>query len=123
MRDRIAHALTYLLRLVLPGKGRHSAPDAGTPVPSASEPAPNPWARPWPTATPKHVIDRHAPLRGEDLSCARPYVGIDTPMKLRQICERRKAVAYCEIGSADYPYSYDGALITASAFAAAGVSA
>ncbi|WP_405793371.1 hypothetical protein [Streptomyces sp. NBC_01506] len=44
MRDPIARALVWLLRLVLPARGRHCT----TATPPTTEPAPvSPWSRPW----------------------------------------------------------------------------
>ncbi|MFE1960921.1 hypothetical protein [Streptomyces sp. NPDC059479] len=43
MRDSIARALVWVLRMVLPAKGDHRAPNAATP-----EPAPvRAWSKPW----------------------------------------------------------------------------
>lgn len=121
MRDSIARLLAWVLSvLTLDRPGRHSVeflPELDTPTITSS------WARPWTTPTPQHVIERHTPLRGEDIALVRPYVLTENMRNLRVVCERRKALAYSEVGGSDYPYTYDGALIPTSAFTAAGVSA
>lgn len=120
MRDVIARALVWVLRLLLPARGRHSAAPVYTPEP---ESAPvDPWSRPWPTPIPEHIHTLYAPLRGEDVALARPYVLAETTMELGVIHERRRAAALATMG-VDYPYSYPGAPFPTSAFAAAEVSA
>lgn len=119
MRDVIALALTYVLRLVLPSRGRHAAAPA-----LALEPARvSPWDLPWPTPTPAHVTARYISLRGEDMALIRLYYRAETTMQLGVIkAERRRAAELASMG-VDHPYTYPGAPFPRSAFAAAGVSA
>ncbi|WP_405795499.1 hypothetical protein [Streptomyces sp. NBC_01506] len=61
MRDPIVRALVWVLRLVLPARGCHSAPA----TPPTSEPAPvSPWSRPWTAPSSRDVRavfkDEHA---------------------------------------------------------------
>lgn len=123
MRDLIARALLRVLRILLPAHGRHSA-TASRPR-SAPEPAPaSPWSSPWPTPTPAHVIQRHTPLRGEDIALARPYVPADEDtLNLRLVQRERRTAAVLATFGVDWPYTYDGAPFPTSAFAATGVSA
>ncbi|MFI6288437.1 hypothetical protein ACIBCM_27445 [Streptomyces sp. NPDC051018] len=96
MRDAVRHALVRALELVLPSRGRHraaEAPDAG--------PAGVPvglWERPWPTPTPVHVIERHAPLRGEDVRLTRPYCLLDRTLRLKAVVRRPRRLVYVAIG-------------------------
>ncbi|MFE4610025.1 hypothetical protein ACFRK5_17000 [Streptomyces niveus] len=119
MRDLIARALTWMLRLLLPAQGRHSA----TATPPTPEPAHvNPWDTPWPTPTPKRVDDLYAPLDGEEIRLVRPYALTEFTMKLGVIHERRRAAELASLG-VDYPYAYEGDHFTQYASAAAGVTA
>ncbi|MEW2635736.1 hypothetical protein AB0903_29885 [Streptomyces sp. NPDC048389] len=106
MRDVIARALVWVLRMVLPARGRHGATEPAT----SPEPAPvNPWSRPWTSPSKEEaraIFERQA----------------ETTMKLGIIHERRRAAELATMG-VDYPYTYPGAPFTRSAFAAAGVSA
>ncbi|WP_329020784.1 hypothetical protein [Streptomyces sp. NBC_00690] len=76
MRNAIRHALTRMLNRLLPARGRHCAHPPRPPVQPAG-----PWAKPWPTAVPAHVVERHTPLRGEDLPAARPYAPRHRPSR------------------------------------------
>ncbi|MEU5402737.1 hypothetical protein ABZ348_25950 [Streptomyces sp. NPDC005963] len=80
MRDAIRHALPWLLDCLLPAWGRHGCRSIRLSTGSPVEPV-SPWARPWPTAVPAHVIERHTPLRGEDLPAARPYAPRHRPSR------------------------------------------
>ncbi|MFE5854080.1 hypothetical protein ACFQ61_12805 [Streptomyces sp. NPDC056500] len=75
MRDALRRALTRALNQLLPARGRHADP----PPPQRLSIVLGPWAKPWPTTTPRHARDRHTPLHGEDLPATRPYVRLDTP--------------------------------------------
>ncbi|GAB3951769.1 hypothetical protein [Streptomyces sparsus] len=142
MRDVIARALVWVLRMALPARGRHGATPATVPAPSP-EPAPtDSWSTPtprsrtapksrtaprsgptpWLTPTPAHVRALRAPLRGEDVVLVRPYVLADTARELGVVQERRRAAELATLG-VDYPYTYPGAPFTRSAFATAGVPA
>ncbi|KOT56182.1 hypothetical protein ADK43_23950 [Streptomyces rimosus subsp. rimosus] len=110
MRDLIARALVRVFALFIPSArrpepGRHSAAYlADQPAPAES----GPWGTPWTTPTPAHVIERHTPLRGEDVPLVRPYVGGSPKTETEWQLERRRAVAFAAAGY-DYPYSYPGA--------------
>ncbi|MFB7634381.1 hypothetical protein ACFC0M_26010 [Streptomyces sp. NPDC056149] len=107
MRDRIARALVWMLRLLLPAQGRHAA----TPAPEPStEPTPaNPWSRPW-----------TGPTKEEAAEFFRQQA--KTTLELHAIRERRRAAVLATMGT-DYPYSYPGDPFPASAFDAVAVSA
>lgn len=118
MRDAIARALSWALHVLLPARGRHAA----RPEPTHPDPVPtplSPWDRPWTTPTPSHIIERHTPLRGEDLALVRPYV-LPRPRPHPRLLqyERRMAALLATLGT-DYPYTYDGAPFPRSAFASA----
>ncbi|MFD9629820.1 hypothetical protein [Streptomyces violascens] len=79
MRDRIARALTWVLSVLLPARGRHSAP----PTEPAGEALPgSPWLKPWrgPSAEEVRAIFRERP---------------ELPHLQR---ERWRAAAFAEIG-------------------------
>lgn len=122
MRDVIALALAYVLRLVLPSRGRHAAAPVPAPEPAPESARVSPWDRPWPTPTPEHIKTLHTPLRGDDVALTRPYVTAETTMALGVIRERRRAAELATMG-VDYPYSYPGDHFQEFAFATAGVSA
>ncbi|MDK1472252.1 hypothetical protein QNO07_02220 [Streptomyces sp. 549] len=133
MRDVIARALVWVLRMVLPVRGRHGARPVTEPAPSP-DPAPTrsgltSTSAQWLTPTPEHVRALRAPLRGEDVVLVRPYVLAATPHAVADmqvvpgvVHERQRAAALATLG-VDYPYTYPGAPFTRSAFAAAGVPA
>ncbi|WP_073762587.1 hypothetical protein [Streptomyces sp. CB02923] len=118
MRDSIARALAWVLALLVPSArrlkpGRHSAAYL------ANQAAPGAWETPCPAPTPPHVIERHTPLRGEDVRLVRPYVaGFQPPQtEAEWQMERRRAAAFASAGY-DYPYSYPGAPTLAGAVSA-----
>ncbi|MFF0445579.1 hypothetical protein ACFYT4_04005 [Streptomyces sp. NPDC004609] len=98
MRDAVRRALVQALNLVLPSRGRHrSAADRG-PVPT---PGPRPvglWGQPWPTPTPAHVVERHTPLRGEDVRLVRPYVSPARHPPHRTVARRPRKPVYAVFG-------------------------
>ncbi|MFE6692061.1 hypothetical protein ACFVFQ_37035 [Streptomyces sp. NPDC057743] len=104
MRDRIARALVWMLRLLLPAQGRHAA--ALTPEPDTQPTPENPWSRPW-----------TGPTKEEAAEFFRQQA--ETTLELHAIRERRRAAVLATMGT-DYPYSYPGAPFPASAFATAG---
>lgn len=122
MRDAIARALVWALRLLMPATGRHAV-RCGRPRPRHARPrpgltpSPSLWAEPWPTPMPAHVAQRYVPLRGEDLALVRPYLGeLARPRPLRLVqYERRLAALLATLGT-DYPYTYDGAPFPRSSF-------
>lgn len=121
MRDSIARALVRMLALFIPSV-RRPEPGRHTAAYLADQPAPadpGPWGIPWTTPTPAHVIERHTPLRGEDVQLVRPYVaGFQPPQtKTEWQVERRRAAAFASAGY-DYPYSYPGAPTLAGAVSA-----
>jgi hypothetical protein len=63
--------LTRALDRLLPGTGRNRRPRGPAPAPV------NPWAQPWTTPVPPHIIERHTPLRGEDIDLVRPYARLE----------------------------------------------
>jgi hypothetical protein len=71
MRKTLARVLA---RLPFRGLRPFRRPRTPTPVAPAVIRDAGPWSRPWPTPVPPHVIERHTPLRGEDLDLVRPYV-------------------------------------------------
>ncbi len=130
MRDAIARALKWALRLLVPAgtrsqirrtvappPGRHSARYRG-PV----QPAVSPWDRPWTTPTPEHVIERLMPLNGEEVALARPYVLAETTLQLRAVQHERRTALSLALDSIDHPYTYPGAPFPASAWMAGGAA-
>ncbi|GGP40454.1 hypothetical protein [Streptomyces melanogenes] len=106
MRDAIARALLWVLRLLLPARGRHAADPAPTPEPARVDP----WAKPWCSPS-KEEAQALFQRQAEDT------------LELRIKRERRRALYYATQGI-DLPYSYPGAPFPASAFrTTAGVSA
>ncbi|WP_326811561.1 hypothetical protein OIE62_15955 [Streptomyces scopuliridis] len=103
MRDAIARALVWMLRLLLPARGKHTAEHPApvdTPTP---QPAANPWSKPWTSPTREQARELFR-LQAE------------TTMELGIVQrERRAAVLLADIGI-DYPYTYDGAPFPAAAF-------
>ncbi|MCM2390084.1 hypothetical protein [Streptomyces albipurpureus] len=75
MREAVHRALTWVLSLLLPATGRHGGPRG--PQWERRVVDLGPWAKPWPTAAPRHVRDRHTPFRGDNIPAARPYVRFD----------------------------------------------
>lgn len=119
MSDVIARALLWVLRVLLPARGRHAAGLEASR--RQAEPVPlSPWAVPWTTPTPPHIVERYTPLRGEDLALVRPYV-LRGREGVRQR-ERRTAVVLATLGE-DYPYTYEGAPFPRAAFVGAEVAA
>lgn len=127
MRDAIARALEWALRLLLPARGRHAADPAQT-----SEPAPLVLCAPC-TPIPPHVLARSIPCpwghrigpwvlaREEPRPLSRQQA--DDTLELRIKHGRRRALYYATQG-VDLPYTYPGAPFPASAFrTVAGVSA
>lgn len=117
MRDSIARALLWVLRTLLPARGRHAA----APIP---EPTTLPRVICAPTSPiPTHVLARSIPSPW--LHRIGPWLlarEAEQTIELGVIRERRRAVEYAAQG-VDYPYTYDGAPFPASAFTAAVVSA
>ncbi|MGW7008716.1 hypothetical protein ACWGCW_39550 [Streptomyces sp. NPDC054933] len=98
MRDSIARALMWVLRLLMPAHGRHSGGHQGA-VRTAPAPTPTPY-RPglWrgPSSTEARAI-----FRAEETLTLTP-----------EQRERYWATAFAEIG-VDYPYRYEGDQFTA----------
>ncbi|MGW4033364.1 hypothetical protein ACWEFL_29395 [Streptomyces sp. NPDC004838] len=90
MRTLISHVLMWALERVLPAHGRHSDTDGPRP--------PEPWERAWTTPVPRHVTERHTPLRGEDTHLVRPYAPLDDTLRLR--IRRKRALLYAPHGLA-----------------------
>ncbi|MEW2034929.1 hypothetical protein AB0901_31060 [Streptomyces roseifaciens] len=103
-----------------PPPGRHSARYYQTDAPA---PAPvDPWSQPWTTPTPAHIIERHTPLRGEDVALARPYVLAEETLELRTVQHERRNVLRLALDGIDAPYSYPGAPFPASAWTTGGAA-
>jgi hypothetical protein len=79
MPKLIAQLLRCVLRVALPAHGRRRA------APPPSLPPVIIWAQPWHSPTPAHVLERTAPLRGEDVSLVRPYAPLDDTLILRAV--------------------------------------
>lgn len=104
MRDVIARALLWVLRLLLPARGRHSAAPACIPEP-LSEPAPaDPWAKPW-----------RSPSKEQARALFQRQAEDTLELRIKQ--ERRRTLYYATQGL-DFPYTYPGAPFPASAFTA-----
>ncbi|MCM2393301.1 hypothetical protein [Streptomyces albipurpureus] len=101
MCELIARLLQWAERLLRGGRGELVADY--TPPPS------DPWAQPWATPTPVHVIERHCPLRGEDSRLVRPYAPADDTLELRQVRPRRRLL-YAAMGL-DLPITTRGASV------------
>ncbi|MGW6457129.1 hypothetical protein ACWF94_14610 [Streptomyces sp. NPDC055078] len=106
MRDVIARVLLWALERVLPAEeksvGRHRhAPPPAAPVEWWADP----WTEPWTTPTPAHVIERHAPLRGEDSRLVRPYALLDDTLRLRTVRRRPRNLVYA-VGGIDHPFTW-----------------
>lgn len=97
MRDSIARALVWMLRLLLPSAGKHTAQHIAATVTPTPKPAPvSPWSEPW-----------TSPTREEAREAFR--LQAETTMELGTVQrERRAAVLLADLGI-DYPYTYDGA--------------
>lgn len=116
MRDSIANALLWVLRMLLPAQGKRRA-----------VPGPAPVARPVicgpTTPIPAHVLARSIPSPWHHR--IGPWLLVreaEQTLELHVIRERRRAAALTVEG-VDYPYTYEGAPFGADSFAAAGVSA
>lgn len=124
MRDRIARALCWVLALLSPLSPRTRRPGRHTAAYLAKRAAPASLVICAPTTLiPVHVLARSIPTPWA------PRVGpwlagreAEQTLELCAIRERRRALEFATHGR-DYPYSYPGAPFSASAFAAAGVSA
>ncbi|MEU7584460.1 hypothetical protein AB0B50_43555 [Streptomyces sp. NPDC041068] len=83
MRDAIARAAMWVLRLLLPARGRHAAPESA-PEPAGSPVAVSAWLKPW-----------NAPSAEEVRSI---FLAKETePLPLEQR-ERLWAAAFAELG-------------------------
>ncbi|MEU3450376.1 hypothetical protein AB0H29_24585 [Streptomyces thermolilacinus] len=92
MRDAIARSLMWVLRLVLPARGRHAA---AAPAPERLPEAEhvNPWSRPW-----------GGPSSAQARAIFHPEEDEETTLPLSPIQrERRYAAAFAMIG-VDYDY-------------------
>ncbi|GHF37089.1 hypothetical protein [Streptomyces morookaense] len=126
MRDAIARALLWVLRLLLPAHGRHDGrrcTPAMVPVSTAPAPVPTP-----PTQSPYVICGGHKPIPPHHLAryilppdtrplVPRYLVAWERELERRQQRERRRAIEAMWEGR-DYPYSYPGALFTAMAVTA-----
>jgi hypothetical protein len=109
MRDTIACALTWVLRLLLPARGRHSA---GHVLAHQAPPPQSAYVICGPTRPiPAHVLARTLPIP----ESTRPLVPLylmawerEQGFERRQQRERRRAGVAASMGY-DYPYSYPGA--------------
>lgn len=123
MRDSIARALLWVLRLLPPARGKRRAVPVPTPEPTTP---PRVICGPT-TPIPAHVLARSIPSPwrhriGPWLLVRDAEREAERTLELRVIRERRRAAVLATEG-VDYPYTYEGAPFPASAFAAAGVSA
>ncbi|MGW2380230.1 hypothetical protein [Streptomyces sp. NPDC001658] len=103
MRDPIARALVWVLRLLLPARGRHrTTQPAPAPV---SEPTPpvRPWDKPW---------------TGPSSAEAREIFRAEETMRLTPVQRERSWAAEFAARGIDYDYRYPG-----DHFAQLGVSA
>ncbi|MGW4158846.1 hypothetical protein [Streptomyces sp. NPDC004788] len=122
MRDAIARALMWTLRLLLPAHGRHAAP-VYTPEPEPEpepEPGPgpgpepepvNPWSRPW-----------RSPSKEEAAALFRQQAEDTLELRAVELIQLRRRIALRLAEGApedEYPYTYPGAPFPASAFAVA----
>ncbi|MFB6909156.1 hypothetical protein ACFCWB_33255 [Streptomyces bacillaris] len=102
MRNSIARALLWVLRLLLPARGRHCAEHPATPP----EPAPaSPWSRPWTAPSSREVReifhDEHtrylpAPQRERGYAAAFARIGVDydhPTMPLGSLVRRERVAA------------------------------
>lgn len=102
MRDSIARALLWTLRLLLPAKGRHAAERPAAPfVP----PPASPWSRPWTAPSSREVReifhDEHtrylpAPQRERSYAAAFARIGVDydhPTMPLGSLVRRERVAA------------------------------
>ncbi|MGW6459587.1 hypothetical protein ACWF94_27295, partial [Streptomyces sp. NPDC055078] len=80
---------------------RHRTP-APAPEPVAADlataSAPDPQSPFWLTPTPRHVLERQAPLRGEDTALVRPYALNETTLVLPIAVYRRQRAAALAVG-------------------------
>ncbi|MEU5974270.1 hypothetical protein [Streptomyces sp. NPDC047315] len=97
MRDPIVHVLTWLLRLLVPARGRHRAPSTTT------RPAPVVICAPR-TPIPVHVLARTMPAPPRTFRIP-PYMG--PWIERQQQAQRRIAVALALAGI-DYAYVPEG---------------
>ncbi|MGW6456664.1 hypothetical protein ACWF94_12200 [Streptomyces sp. NPDC055078] len=63
-----------------------------------SEPGPDPEPPFWLTPTPRHVLERLAPLHGEDAALVRPYELAETTLQIPIVRERRQKAARRALG-------------------------
>lgn len=66
MRTLIDRVLMWVLGRVLPAHGHHRTAAGTVPAPA------DPWIRSWTTPVPRHDVERHTPLCGEDTGLVRP---------------------------------------------------
>lgn len=96
MANVIVLAILWVLRLLLPAKGRHRTPDPRGEICG--------WTHPIPV----HVLARTVPLNGGDHELIRPYVLAWERERQRQE-ERRATLAAVVAGEPDPGYTYPGA--------------
>lgn len=119
MRDSIARALVWVLRLLLPARGKRRA----VPVPTPEPTTPLHVICGPTTPIPAHVLARSIPSPWHHR--VGPWLLAREAERTLELCvirERRRAAVLATEGM-DYPYTYEGAPFPASAFATAGVSA
>lgn len=107
MRDTIARALTWVLRILLPAQGRHSAGHVLAHQASTAQPA---YVICGPTRPiPAHVLARTLPIPESTRPLVPLYMVVwERDFERRQQHERRRAAAAASMGH-DYPYTYPGA--------------
>lgn len=84
MRDVIRRAVVRVLDLLDRTQRRH-----GIPRTQRIQAELGVWAKPWPTPTPEHVLERHSPFCGDDLPLAKRYVRLDAPTMPLQVVRAR----------------------------------
>ncbi len=105
MRDAIARALTWALRLVLPARGRHTAAPVNAPAAPAPAPAPAPALA---VPLPAHVQERNRRLDGEEVELIRPYYAAymqnhDAETSRLKAQRQRQREAFWATMGMDYP--------------------